>query len=136
MRRSSPTKLRAGLFSVELILVLPLLLLAVFALVEFSLLLAAERKLAEVSGVVARTGSLGGTDEEMTAVMKSALGPSLAEKAELKVVPAAASDRVQGAPLEVTVSYPARYAGPNVLRSLGIDLTAATLVGRTVIIVE
>ena len=135
MRRPSPTE-RAGLFSVELIFVLPILLLVVFALVELSLLLATERKLAEVSAVVARTGSLGGTDDEMKAVMKSALGPKWADNAELKVSPTDADDRHQGTILEVTVSLPAKYAGPNLLRSIGIDLTEATLVGRTVIVIE
>jgi len=135
MHRPSPTK-RAGLFSVELIFVLPILLLVVFALVELSLLLAAERKLTEVSAVVARTGSLGGTDAEMTAVMKAALGPKWADNAELKVSPTHADDRLQGTTLEVTVSLPAKYAGPNLLRSIGINLTEATLVGRTVIVIE
>lgn len=135
MRRPSPTE-RAGLFSVELIFVLPILLLVVFALVELSLLLAAERKLAEVSAVVARTGSLGGTDAEMTAVMKSAAGPKWADKVELQVLPAAPAARPQGTTLDVTVSLPAKYAGPNLLRSIGIDLTEATLVGRTVIVIE
>ena len=135
MRRPSPTE-RAGLFSVELIFVLPILLLVVFALVELSLLLAAERKLAEVSAVVARTGSLGGTDAEMTAVMKSAAGPKWADMVELQVLPAAPAERPQGTTLDVTVSLPAKYAGPNLLRSIGIDLTEATLVGRTVIVIE
>ena len=135
MRRPSPSE-RAGLFSVELIFVLPILLLVVFALVELSLLLAAERKLAEVSAVVARTGSLGGTDAEMTAVMKSAAGPKWADMVELQVLPAAPAERPQGTTLDVTVSLPAKYAGPNLLRSIGIDLTEATLVGRTVIVIE
>lgn len=135
MRRPSPTK-RAGLFSVELIFVLPILFLVVFAVVEFSLVLSAERKLAEVSGVVARTGSLGGTDDEMKAVMNSALGPKWSANALLNVLPTKPEDRIQGTTLEVTVSLPARYAGPNLLRSLGLDLTAATLVGRTVIVIE
>ena len=135
MRRPSPNE-RAGLFSVELIFVLPILLLVVFALVELSLLLATERKLAEVSAVVARTGSLGGTDDEMKAVMKSAAGPKWADRVELKVIPTTAADRHQGTTLDVTVSLPAKYAGPNLLRSIGIDLTEATLVGRTVIVIE
>ena len=137
MRRLRPTE-RAGSFSVELIFVLPILLLVVFALVELSLVLAAERKLAEVSGVVARTGSLGGTEAEMTAVMKAAVGPKWADNAELKleVSPPDADGRLQGTTLQVTVSLPAKYAGPNLLRSIGIDLTEATLVGRTVIVIE
>ena len=134
MCRRSPK--RSGLFTVELIFVLPVLLLLVFALVELSMLLAAERKLAEVSGVVARTGALGGTDDDMTAVMKSAGGPKWADRLKLAVSPSSPDDRHQGAPLEVTVSFPARYAGPNLLRSIGINLTTATLVGRTVILVE
>lgn len=136
MRRPNPTR-RAGLvFSVEVLFVLPILLLIVFLLVELSLLLAAERRLAEVSGVVARTGSLGGTDADMTTVMKSAAGDKWDDHVVLKVVPENPNDRVQGRPLEVTVELPARYAGPNLLRSIGIDLTGATLVGRTVILVE
>ncbi len=134
MRR--PSRNRSGLFTVELIFVLPVLLLLVFALVELSMLIAAERKLAEVGGVVARTGSLGGTNDDMESVMKAAAGKKWADEVKLSVSPANPDERHQGTPLKVTVSLPARYAGPNLLRSIGINLTAATLVGQTVIIVE
>ena len=136
MRRPNPTKRAGFVSSAEVLFVLPVLLLIVFALVELSLLLAAERKLAEVSGVVARTGSLGGTTEDMEAVMKSAAGEKWKDQVVLKVAPENPKDRIQGRQLDVTVTLPARYAGPNLLRSIGIDLTGATLVGRTVIVVE
>ena len=138
MRRPTPSK-RSGIFAAELIFVLPILMLVVFALVEMSLILAAERKLSEVSGVVARTGSLGGTDADMTAVMKSALGGAgtmWADHAHHAVTPTKPEDRHPGTPLTVVVTLPARYVGPNLLRSIGSDLAGATLVGRTVIVIE
>jgi hypothetical protein len=133
-RRLHPRSDRAGSVSFEALLVIPVLLLVVLGLVEFSMELTAEQKLAEASGLAARTGSLGRSDDDIKAAVKATLGPKQYEK--VNVVTRRWKDVKAGDMIEVRVELPAKAASLNLLRTIGIDLSGETLTGRTVMRVE
>lgn len=125
---------RRGSTALEALFVVPILLAVLLAVVEFAMLLAAEQKLAEASGVGARTGSLGRSDDDIREAVKSVMGHKQYEKGEVEIH--RWDDHHTGAMIEVRVQLPAKAASPNVLRSVGIGLSDDTLTGRTVMRVE
>lgn len=125
---------RNGSISFEALLVLPVLLAVLLAVVEFGMIMASEQKLAEASGVGARTGSLGHSDEDVRAAVKAVLGPKQFEKGSVEVQ--RWIDPHTGSMIEVRVQLPAAAASPNLLRSIGVDLSDETLTGRTVMRIE
>jgi Flp pilus assembly protein TadG len=118
----------------EALLVLPILLAVVLGLVEFAMLLTAEQKLAEASGLAARAGATGRSDEDVKQAVKTVLGDK--QYAHAKVHMNRWEDRHTGPMIEVQVQLPAKVASTNVLRSVGLDLSGETLTGRTVMRVE
>lgn len=131
MIRPRPNNRSSRLASVsfESLLVIPILLLVVVALVEFTMLIAAEQKLAEASGVACRTASVGRSDDDCKEAVKAVLGKKQYDVAEVKI------DRRRdphcGDVIEVCIHLPAKAAAPCVLRSCGMKLTDDTLIGRT-----
>jgi Flp pilus assembly protein TadG len=125
---------RRGSAAFEALFVIPILLVVLLAVVEFAMLLAAEQKLAEASGVGARTGSLGRSDDDVREAVKAVMGTKQYEKGTIDI--RRWNHRHTGAMIEVRVQLPAAAASPNVLRSVGIDLSDDTLTGRTVMRVE
>jgi len=115
--------------SLEALLVIPVLLVVVVALVEFAMLIAAEQKLAEASGVACRTASVGRSDNDCKEAVKAVLGKHQYESAKVYI------DRHRdphcGDVIEVCIHLPAKAAAPCVLRSCGVKLTDDDLVGRT-----
>ena len=136
MARLRPTRTskRRGSVALETLFVLPILLAVLWGLVEFALLLGAEQKLAEASGVACRTGSLGHSDEAVKDAGKTVLGPKQYEKA--KVHTKRWHDKHAGSMIEVTVDLPATAASPSLLRLIGLDLSGQTLTGRSVMRIE
>jgi hypothetical protein len=125
---------RPASVSLEALFVLPVLLLVVVALVEFAMLLAAEQKLAEASGVAARTAAVGRSDADARHAVRAVLGDRQYDAAEVKI------DRRHDARLgdlvEVRIDLPAKAAAPCVLRACGVKMTDDTLIGRTLMRAE
>ena len=135
MERLRPTRIsRRGSGAFEALLVIPILLAVVLAVVEFALILSAEQKLAEASGVGCRTGSLGHSDHDVRAAVKAVIGDQKYDPDRVHI--RRWNDPHAGPMIEVRVDLPAKAASPNLLRSVGIDLSGDTLTGRTVMRVE
>lgn len=125
---------RPGSVTFEAMLVIPVLLVVVVGLVEFAMTLTAEQKLAEASGLAARVGSLGRSEDDIKQAVKASLGQRQFETA--KVSTRRWRDAHAGDLIEVRIDLPAKAATLNVLRPIGIDLSGETLTGRTVMRVE
>lgn len=125
---------RLATVSIEALFVVPILLVLAMAVVEFSLLIAAEQKLAEASGVAARTAAVGRSDADVKAAVKAILGPKQYSAADVDI--ARKYDRHLGDVVEVRIALPAKVAAPCVLRSCGVKMSADKLVGRTLMRVE
>lgn len=125
---------RRASVTVEAALVLPILLVVVVALVEFTMLITAEQRLAEASGVAARTGAVGRSDADVKEAVKAVLGEKQYKAADVKID--RRHDSHLGDVIEVRIDLPTRAAAPCVLRSCGVKMSDDTLVGRTVMRVE
>jgi TadE-like protein len=125
---------RRGSAAFEALFVVPILLVVLLAVVEFAMLLATEQKLAEASGIGARTGSLGRSDDDIREAVKAVMGSKQYEKGSIDI--RRYDNHHTGEMIEVRVQLPAKAASPNVLRSFGIDLSDDTLTGRTVMRIE
>lgn len=132
-RPTRPSSRRASV-TLEAAFVLPILLVVVVALVEFAMVIAAEQRLAEASGVAARTGAVGRSDADVKEAVKSVLGPQQYAAAEVKVD--RRRDPHLGEVVEVYIELPTKAAAPCVLRSCGVKLSDDKLVGRTLMRVE
>jgi hypothetical protein len=123
--------------TVELIMVLPILLLLLFAMVQFSMLLTARQQLLAASREGARTGARGGSPAEVGAAVKGALGQgSLGEaRVHYRVLAGDPSQPVPGRErVEVTVEVPATRVVPDLIRWVvsfeDQDLVATTVMQR------
>lgn len=125
---------RPASVALEAAFVLPILLVVVVALVEFTMIVSAEQRLAEASGVAARTGAVGRSDADMKEAVKAVLGPSQYESADVRID--RRTDPHLGGVVEVRIELPTKAAAPSVLRSFGVKLSEDTLVGRTLMRVE
>lgn len=136
MTRRLPNSRNNRLASVtlEAAFVLPILLVVVVALVEFTMLVTAEQRLAEASGVAARTGAVGRSDADMKEAVKAVLGDKQYAAADVRIDHR--TDPNLGDVVEVRIELPTKAAAPSVLRSFGVKLSDDTLVGRTLMRVE
>ena len=119
---------RRAVFTVELILTLPIVLLLLLALIEFSLLAHGHQKLVVAARDGARVASLSGASEGQVkwAVLRHLRGP-MAEQAEIRVRLAERS----GEPVTVQVAVPMKAAAPDLLRIVGLGLADRCLVAAT-----
>lgn len=136
MIRPLPTRpsSRPASVTLEAALVLPILLVVVVALAEFAMVIAAEQRLAEASGVAARTAAVGRSDADAKAAIKAVLGDTQYQAADVAID--RRKDPHLGEVVEVRVKLPAKAAAPCVLRSCGVKLSDDTLIGRTLMRVE
>jgi Flp pilus assembly protein TadG len=125
---------RVGSIAFEALLVVPVLLLIIAALVEFALVVSAEQKLAEASGLAARVGSTGRSEDDIKQAVKTVLGTKQYERAT--VYTQRRNDPHTGSVIEVRVELPAKVVSLNLLHSIGLDLSGETLTGRTVMRME
>ena len=133
-RRPNRPSNRPASVSLEALFVLPVLLLVVVALVEFAMLIAAEQKLAEASGVAARTAAVGRSDDDAREAVKAVLGKTQYDAAKVKID--RRHDDHLGDLVEVRIDLPAKAAAPCVLRSCGVKISDDTLIGRTLMRAE
>lgn len=107
----------------ELVLVLPIFLLLIFSIVEFSMLMSAQTRVANAAQNGARMLSICGTsslatDGEIKARVEQLLGPSLARKCVITISPGTyASDLGH-----VHVQVPMRNACPDLLWITGFSI--------------
>lgn len=113
----------------ELVLTLPILMLMLLAVFEFSLLFYARGKVVEASRAAARMATHPGTQFEY--VEESALltlGPALARNARVEAV----QGDYPGDPVVAVVRVPMRDAAPDLLWPIGFGLRNRFLVSETV----
>lgn len=131
MRRiqNNKTKNRRAILSMELVLTLPLLMLVLFAIFEYSMLFFARGGVVEASRVGARAATYPGASyEAIEQSVAEALGPQLNRNANIFVEPGQFSgDRVV-----VVVKVPMAAASPDLLWPIGFGLQGRYLVAETV----
>ena len=121
-----------GVLSIELIVVLPILMLILFALFEFTLLFFARGSVVEASRAGARTASLQGvTSEQIEADILNVLSPRLASGVQMGLV-----DGETGEPVTVAVKVPMSLAAPDFLWVIGYTLDGRYLYAETSMIKE
>ncbi len=124
---------RSGVMTLELVLVLPIVLLVLFAVAEFGLLFSARQSLVAASRAGARIGSLSGaTAEDVERVVREQLDPGLC--ADLAVE--AELGRCSGDPVAVTLRVPMCSASPDLLKCIGFSVHDSELVAETVMCKE
>jgi len=127
--RNNRTKSRKAFLSMELVLTLPLLMLVLFAVFEYSMLFFARGGVVEASRIGARTATYPGASLEVIeqSVVQS-LGPQLNQNASVFVEPGQFSgDRVV-----VVVKVPMAAASPDLLWPIGFGLQGRYLIAETV----
>lgn len=124
---------RGAVLSMELVLVLPLFLLLIFSLVEFSMLTAGQARVASAAQAGARYMSLSGAEE--TAVQErvgQVLGADFSAVCSIAVQPAS----YVGETGYVTVSVPMQSASPDLLWFIGFGLAGRSLEMRAAMVAE
>jgi Flp pilus assembly protein TadG len=136
MTRPRPNRLnsRSGWTTLEALWVVPILLIVVVALVEFAMVIAAEQKVAEASGLACRTAAVGRSDDDAREAVKAVLGKRQYDEAKIKID--RRHDDHLGDVVDVRVDLPVKAAAPCVLRSCGLKLCDDMLIGRTVMKAE
>jgi hypothetical protein len=126
---------RRASFTLELLLIFPVLLALILCVVEFSMLLAISEQLAQASREGARVAAVGGDVEDVEEAVHRALGHGRLEQ-EVKIEAVLTDEDGhplhEGDPVEVRVSVAADVAVPDLLRFVGISIHDDTLAGRTV----
>jgi hypothetical protein len=135
---------RQGVLAVELVLILPVLLLILLGIVEFTMLLQARTELLAASREGARVASHGGGDRheikvEVEKTVKSVLGCGRLGDACVEVqwhaedphAPLEGRDRVR-----VIVHVPAAHVVPNFLGWVGLSIASRELVADALMNVE
>ena len=124
---------RGAVLSMELVLVLPILLLLIFSLVEFSMLTAAQARVAAAAQAGARFMSISGaTDNSVQERVAQILGSDLSAACRISVQPA----KYVGETCYVSVAVPMQSASPDLLWCIGFGLAGRTLESRAGMVAE
>jgi hypothetical protein len=121
--RSKNSNRKGAILSMELVLVLPIFLLLVFSIVEFSMLMSAQTRVANAAQNGARMLSICGVpstnaETEIKARVEQLLGPALAQQSVITITPGAyASDLGH-----IHVQVPMRNACPDLLWMTGFSV--------------
>lgn len=103
----------------ELVLILPIFLLLVFSIVEFSMLMSAHTRVDNAAQSGARSMCISGaSDSEVRERVISLLGPSLAKDCLILVYPASYAGEIG----RVAIKVPMRNASPDLLWMTGFSL--------------
>ncbi|MEZ6066297.1 MAG: pilus assembly protein [Planctomycetaceae bacterium] len=129
IRQSANTRSRRrGLFSMELVLVLPILGTLLLGLFEFSLLFFARGEVVDASRAGARSATLpGATLTSIEEEVLATLSPRLRERAEVVIQPGVQT----GDPVIVGVRVPMSAAAPDLLWPVGFQLRDRYLASQT-----
>ena len=119
---------RNGIMSMELVLTLPLLMLVLFAVFEYSLLFYARGDVVEASRIGARAASYPGASVEMIEQsVVEALGPQLGQDANVYTQ----LGEFSGDGVVVVVKVPMTAAAPDLLWPIGFGLRGRYLISKT-----
>jgi Flp pilus assembly protein TadG len=126
---------RSGFTAVELLLVLPLLLLILLGMVQFSLLLTVQQEVLLASREGARVAALGGNQADVEFAARLVLGQGTLSQATITAVLTDDSGipLPSGGAVAVVVSVPTQAAVPNFVGWAGIKISGETITGRTVL---
>lgn len=117
----------------ELVLVLPIFLMLLFALVEFSMLSAAYARICSASQCGARYMSISGKDADAVSQrVSNFLGPDLSVNAVISAQPAEYTGQVGS----VHVSVPMKNASPDLLWFIGFGLAGRNLQSSASMVME
>jgi hypothetical protein len=132
-RRRPVRPARRGVFSMELVLTLPILLVVLLALFEFMMLFYSRSLIVEASRVAARKASLpGATQEAIEDEVRRVLSPRLQTGMQVGVELGIYSGDV----VMVSVQTPMNSAAPDLLWPIGVGLTGRNLYSETRMIRE
>jgi Flp pilus assembly protein TadG len=130
---------RRGSLTLELLLIAPVLLGLIAAIVEMSLIMAAQQRLTAASRAGARVAALGGTEAQVIAATQAVLGTGSLSQAQITAVVTDSSGNPlpSGSPVSVTVSIRANLIVPDITgRLLGSCTSTLVLTAQTVMIKE
>ena len=122
------TQRRRGMISMELVLTLPILLLLLLGIFEFSFLMSARSHVVEASRAGARLATLNGVwpedvEQEVQRALGTAWGPSAVVESQLA--------ENSGEEVIVTVSVPMTAVAPNLLWPVGYNIQGQSLISQT-----
>ncbi len=124
---------RGAILSMELVLILPIFLLLIFSIVEFSMLMSANTRVASAATSGARLMSIGGADsDEVRDRVTWLLGPSLAKDCQIIVEPAEHAGTIG----RVSVIVPMKNASPDLLWITGFSLAKRTIESEAPMVME
>ena len=130
---ASTSKRRGAILSMELVLILPIFLLLIFAIVEFSMLMSAHTRVANAAQSGARLMSLrGASAEEVREQVNSLLGAALSRNCLIDVQPASHAGDIG----RVSVRVPMQNASPDLLWIAGYSLTTRSIVADAPMVME
>lgn len=114
-------------------MIMPLFLLLIFSIVEFSMLMSASSRVSNAALSGARLMSISGaTPEEVKAKVTAFLGPALSHNCRIEVQPAAYAGDVGC----VSVSVPMKNASPDLLWMTGFRLDTRSLNSESPLVME
>jgi len=126
-------KRRGAVLSMELVLVLPMFLLLIFSLVEFSMLTSAQARVASAAQAGARYMSISGAGESAVRQrVADVLGAELSVACSIVVQPAA----YVGETGYVSVAVPMQNASPDLLWCIGFGLSGRNIEARAGVVAE
>ena len=129
-----PPDRRRGHVVLETLLVVPILVTLLVAGVILGMLLLAEQKVDEASGLGARVGSVGGTDDDIHAAVSRALGENGAAKSTVYI--SREETTTDGTPIIVVQVRLKGIAVVPSIRVMGVNPANITLVGQAVMRLE
>lgn len=124
---------RGAILSMELVLVLPIFLLLIFGIAQYSMLMAAHARISSAAQTGVRLMSLSGASEaEVQQSVSQLLGVSLASECEIEVEPAEYAGQVG----RVHVRVPMASASPDLLWMTGFSLAGRYLEASSAMVME
>lgn len=136
LRRKRPP--RRGILAVELLLFLPILLILVLAMVQFSMTLHARQQLVAASREGCRIAALGGSLSEVEQTVRRTLGNGKLADADIELTDEKGTPILAGTPVftgdsvSVWLRLPTHHVVPDLLRFMGYSIKNDELVARTV----
>lgn len=129
---------RRGGFSLETLLLIPVLLGVVLAVVEFGMYLANQSLVESASAQAVRIAARGGSEKDITRTVERILGKHRFSRADVFVTSANADGSAvdTGDPIEIRIEILARDVVPDLLVFVGFGLGDRKLTGRAVFMKE
>ena len=124
---------RGAILSMELVLILPIFLMLIFSIVEFSMLMSAHTRVANAAHSGARLMCLrGASAEEVQEQVISLLGAALSSNCRIDVQPASHAGDIG----RVSVCVPMKNASPDLLWIAGYSLANRSICADAPMVME